>query len=126
MWPGSLGAWHGRPAGGIGAGADTGKMPLPPRGSDYAETRRDRTGLVGGLARGAKRATVTGAMSATEIIELIEKLPPQDKAEVIAYVRKAGLAPAEQTIRYLPDDEAERIAERIFKDHSELFRKLAQ
>jgi hypothetical protein len=36
------------------------------------------------------------------------------------------MAPAEQTIRYLPDDEAERIAERIFKDHSELFRKLAQ
>ena len=126
MWPGSLGAWHGRPAGGIGPGANTGKMPLPPRAIDYAETRRDRTGLVGGLARGAKRGTVAGVMSATEIIELIEKLPPQDKAEVIAYVRKAGLAPAEQTIRYLPDDEAERIAERIFKDHSELFRKLAQ
>ena len=126
MWPGSLGAWHGRPAGGIGAGANTGKMPLPPRAIDYAETRADREGPVGGLARGAKRATVAGVMSATEIIELIEKLPPQDKAEVIAYVRKAGMAPAEQTIRYLPDDEAERIAERIFRDHSELFRKLAQ
>ncbi len=45
--------------------------------------------------RGAKRATVPGVMSGTEIIEMMEKLPPRDKGEVIAYVRKAGLAPAE-------------------------------
>jgi len=82
MWPGGLGAWHGRPAGGIRAGANTGKMPLPPRAIDYAETRRDRTGPVGGLARGAKRATVAGVMSATEIIELIEKLPAAEQEQV--------------------------------------------
>ncbi len=52
-------------------------------------------GPVGGLVRGAKRATVPGVMSGTEIIEMMEKLPPRDKGEVIAYVRKAGLAPAE-------------------------------
>jgi hypothetical protein len=65
-------------------------------------------------------------MSAAEIIEMIEKLSPAEKAEVIAYARTLEFPPSEKTVRYLPQAEAERIAERVFKDHSELFRKLAQ
>lgn len=65
-------------------------------------------------------------MSAAEVIEMIEKLPPLEKAEVLAYLKKSELAPTEGTVRYLPQTEAERIAEQVFKDHNELFRKLAQ
>ena len=62
-------------------------------------------------------------MSAAEIIELIEKLPPTEKAEVLAHLEKARTG---REIRYLPQAEAEQIADKIFKDHAELFRKLAQ
>ena len=65
-------------------------------------------------------------MSAAEVIAMIEKLPPAEKAQVIAYAKKAELAERERRVRYLATAEAERIAEGIFKDHDELFRKLAQ
>ena len=62
-------------------------------------------------------------MSVAEIIELIEKLPPNEKAEVFAHLERKR---TEREIRYLPQAEAEQIAGKIFKDHAELFRKLAQ
>jgi hypothetical protein len=65
-------------------------------------------------------------MSAAEIIELIEKLPPEEKAEVFAFLEKKKADRTEPGVRHLPQADAERFAERIFKDHSELFRKLAQ
>ena len=65
-------------------------------------------------------------MSAAEVIEMIEKLPPREKAEVFAYLKKSELALTERTVRYLPKTEADCIAEQVFKDHNELFRKLAQ
>lgn len=71
-------------------------------------------------------------MSAAEIIELIKKLPPQERAEVEAFVlgekpeMRVEEAAAQTTVRHMPREEAERIAEGVFQRHSELFRKLAQ
>ena len=126
MWPGGLGAWHGRPAGGIRAGANTGKMPLPPRAIDYAETRRDRTGPVGGLARGAKRATVAGVMSATEIIELIEKLPAVEQEQVRVFLETKTPKPGEvREIRYISDEKFSENLPKIFEQHHDLLRRLS-
>ncbi|MSU51057.1 MAG: hypothetical protein EXS37_18535 [Opitutus sp.] len=65
-------------------------------------------------------------MSAAEIIEMIEKLPPEEMAEVFALLEKRKVGRPEREIQYLPQAEAERIADQIYKDHSELFRKLSQ
>lgn len=71
-------------------------------------------------------------MSAAEIIEMIKKLPPKEKAEVMAFVqlesadgRVEEVAP-EQKLNYLPQAEAERRAAKIFSENRELFRRLAQ
>lgn len=78
-------------------------------------------------------------MTAAEIIELIKKLPPEERAEVMAFLMKDDGAMAEsgasysgemrsseRKIRTIPQAEAERIADGVFDRHSELFRKLAQ
>lgn len=68
-------------------------------------------------------------MSAAEIIAMIEKLPPAERAEVVAFVdkQKAEPAPSETGgARYLPQAEPERIAEQVFDKHHELFQRLAQ
>ncbi|WP_414664075.1 hypothetical protein [Horticoccus sp. 23ND18S-11] len=65
-------------------------------------------------------------MSAAEIVEMIERLPPIERAEVFALLEKKKAENARREIRHLPAAEAQRIAEQVFKDHSDLFRKLAQ
>ena len=77
-------------------------------------------------------------MNAADVIELIKKLPPAEKAEVMAFLNKdAGVAesPAryasttesdQRKVRTIPRADAERIADEIFDRHAELFRKLAQ
>jgi len=70
-------------------------------------------------------------MNAAEIIELIKKLPPEERAGVEAYLKgeKTEIRveeAAQNQARYIAKEEAERIAEGIFQRHSELFRKLAQ
>ena len=78
-------------------------------------------------------------MTAAEIIELIKKLPPEERAEVMAFLMKDDGAMAEsgasysgatrsseRKLRTIPQAEAERIADGVFDRHSELFRKLAQ
>lgn len=78
-------------------------------------------------------------MSAAEIIAMIKKLPPEEKAEVMAFLRNEpeGVTEsgsdytttdraADRKFRTIPEVEAERIAEDVFERHSELFRKLAQ
>ena len=80
-----------------------------------------------------------GGMTAAEIIELIKKLPPEEKAEVVAFLMKEVGAVAEsgagypgemrssaRKLRTIPQAEAERIADGVFDRHFELFRKLAQ
>ncbi len=76
-------------------------------------------------------------MNAAEIIEMIKKLPPEEKAEVMAFLKEAESSVAEKDfraeeaaterkVRYLPQAEAQRRAEKIFKENRELFHRLAQ
>ena len=66
-------------------------------------------------------------MSAAEIIELIKKLPPEERAEVNEFVKAEEAAPkAERTIRYLSDEKFEEAAAKVFEKHHELLRRLAQ
>lgn len=65
-------------------------------------------------------------MSAAEVIELIKKLPPEEKAEVIAFVNGSSAVNEGPQVRYLPQAEAERRAAEIFEKNRELFRRLAQ
>ncbi len=67
-------------------------------------------------------------MSAAEIIELIKKLPPEEKAEVREFLKNgaADSAPVERKIRYISNEEFDKIAPKIFADNHELLRRLAQ
>ena len=71
---------------------------------------------------------VAGVMSAAEVIEMIKRLPPRDRMEVEAFVKSGPSVGSEETpaSNYLPQEEAERIAAKIFKENHELFRRLAQ
>ncbi len=63
-------------------------------------------------------------MSAAEIIELIKKLPPEEKAEVLAFAKNGD---SETTaIKYASDEEFDRAAKRVFAENHELLRRLAQ
>ena len=80
-----------------------------------------------GLARAAAAGMVTCVMSAAEIIEMIKKLPPEEKAEVIAFAQNAEPSATEvPKIRYMSKEKFEEIAPKIFDKHHELFRRLAQ
>ena len=74
-----------------------------------------------------------------QIIELIKKLLPDERAEVVAFLLKddgaiaesrasysGEMRSSERKLRTIPQAEAERIADGVFDRHSELFRKLAQ
>jgi hypothetical protein len=57
-------------------------------------------------------------MSATEVIEEIKQLPPEERQKVAAYVRElesTGIG-----------NDFKRLADEVFKTNDELFRKLAQ
>jgi hypothetical protein len=71
-------------------------------------------------------------MSAAEVIALIKKLPPEERAEVSAFLQKEGVAACveeaveEKKVRYASNDEFEKVLPRVFEKHRELFRRLAQ
>jgi hypothetical protein len=65
-------------------------------------------------------------MSAAEIIAMIEKLPPHEKAEVIAYARNGTSEQGERMIRYATDEEFDRAKKKVFTENRELLRRLAQ
>jgi hypothetical protein len=60
-------------------------------------------------------------VSAEEIIEQIKALPPNDKAEFLRSLDVAGPNP-----RFVDPAEGGRHADKVFNEHDELFRKLAQ
>jgi Mg/Co/Ni transporter MgtE len=62
-------------------------------------------------------------MSAQEVIEQINALPPEEREEVVNFVREQD-ATSVATARKQPD--WDRIIEEVFDEHDELFRKLAQ
>jgi hypothetical protein len=81
---------------------------------------------VGGLARGAKRATVAGVMSATEIIELIEKLPAVEQEQVRVFLEtKTPKLGGVREIRYISDEKFDENLPKIFEQHHDLLRRLS-
>jgi hypothetical protein len=60
-------------------------------------------------------------MSATEVIEEIKQLPPEERQKVAAYIHGLETMSGEAV-----SDEFKRIADEVFKKNDELFRKLAQ
>lgn len=82
----------------------------------------------GGL-RGAGRRLRCRAMTAADIIEMIKKLPPEERREVRAYFDQKEKAPAVEpprTIRYAAAEKFNEIAPGFFEKHHELFRRLAE
>lgn len=63
-------------------------------------------------------------MSAAEVIEMIKKLPPQEREQVRAFVNEGDVAAG--AVKYIKKEEFERIAPKIFADNRELLRRLAQ
>ena len=64
-------------------------------------------------------------MSAREVIRLIEALPPDERSEVFDFVKNFEAA-SPHTVRYMDQEKADAVSARVFEEHSELFRKLAQ
>lgn len=65
-------------------------------------------------------------MGAAKIIELIENPSPQQRDEVFALLEQRRRQADRTPLSYIPTADAERAAEKISRDHAELFRKLAQ
>ncbi len=62
-------------------------------------------------------------MSATELIEQIQKLPREEQAKVVAFVRKLE---SEKKSEPGVSPEFKRVADEVFTKNAQLFRKLAQ
>lgn len=67
-------------------------------------------------------------MSATQVIDEIKSLPRDEQEVVIAFVEKlqSEISQEHKQARYMEPAKAKAISEKIFTDHAELFRKLAQ
>jgi hypothetical protein len=65
-------------------------------------------------------------MSATEVIELFKKLPPEEQAVVLDYVQSSSPCASAKQVRYATDEEFDAVTDRVFKENSELLRRLAQ
>jgi len=67
-------------------------------------------------------------MSATQVIDEIKNLPREEQAVVIAFVERlqGELSAEPKQTRYMDPSKAKAISERVFTEHAELFRKLAQ
>ena len=66
-------------------------------------------------------------MSATEIIEMIKQLPPNERAAVTEFVKAEEAAPGgERKIRYISDEKFAEVMPKVFEKHHELLRRLAQ
>jgi hypothetical protein len=81
---------------------------------------------VAGLARWDRTASFRFAMSAVEVIAIIDTLPPAEQQRVREYLEKKNPATGGDGVRRMDLDKAKAIGEGIFNRHDELFRKLAQ
>jgi hypothetical protein len=66
-------------------------------------------------------------MTVRQIIEEIEALPSEQRRELLGVLVKKEVEQTEGTpsVKYADHDEAMRMAERIFTERAELFKKLA-
>jgi hypothetical protein len=65
-------------------------------------------------------------MSAAEIIELIKKLPPEERAEVNDYLNRSHVAQPDIGGQFATDADFDRAAKQVFADYHDLLRRLAQ
>jgi hypothetical protein len=65
-------------------------------------------------------------MSASEIIEQIKTLPPEERRQVLEFLEVMNHHIGESSVEYIPRSDLERSAKEIFREHETLFRKLAQ
>lgn len=67
-------------------------------------------------------------MSATQVIDEIKNLPRNEQEVVIAFVETLRAERSAETaeVRYMDAAKAKTISGKIFSEHAELFRKLAQ
>lgn len=68
-------------------------------------------------------------MSAAEIIEQIKALPLEERKQVFSFVReveKESVSTSGQDVRYADDQTFDAAVERVFEQHAELFKKLAE
>lgn len=64
-------------------------------------------------------------MSATEIIEQIKALPPQERKQVVEFVHEAVKSTAPQ-VQGTREERFVRAADTVFRKHEEALRRLAQ
>lgn len=67
-------------------------------------------------------------MSTAQVIDEIRNLPRKEQEVIIAFVEKlqSEISTELKKARYMDPAKAKAISEKIFTDHAELFRKLAQ
>jgi hypothetical protein len=65
-------------------------------------------------------------MSATEIIEELEKMPIAEQERIFAFLLDARNQRKATEVRYAPDAEFEKVADEVFREHADLFRRLAK
>ena len=61
-------------------------------------------------------------MSATEIIEQIKALPPEEQARVVEFVSTLN---GEPPVRYMDEKTFQAAVDKVFAEHHEVLRKLA-
>lgn len=61
-------------------------------------------------------------MNAVEVIDQFKRLPEDEQGKVLEFIRKDRST----KVRYAADDAAKAAGEAVFREHPELFRKLAQ
>jgi len=67
-------------------------------------------------------------MTATQVIEEIERMPKAEQERVFAFVAMKSPASNGRSdqVSYMDPQQAKAISDELFRDHPELFRKLAQ
>ena len=68
-------------------------------------------------------------MTVGQIIQEIDKLPAEDRQEVLLRLKESApgyLPSTAPTIRYASKEDAKRVSAGIFDEYADLFRKLAQ
>jgi len=65
-------------------------------------------------------------MTASEVIQQIEALPPAEQARVIDYVHKrVGAGLSGKTIRFATDEESRAAGDRVVEEFAEVFERLS-
>ena len=62
-------------------------------------------------------------MNAAEIIQEIECLPEAEKSKVVEFVKALK---STRSVRYIDSASVEKTADKVFREHAPLFKKLAQ